>query len=91
MESLLQKEQSELFISNSCEISKKDKRRIKQRINYSKINLKPINFYVGTCPDYSNDGINYTFEKVGSNIPLLTKKQLEINKNLFEYLNCLWR
>jgi len=73
------------------ECTKKDNRRINQRVRHAKETGKTINFYVGTCPDYSHDGQQYTFDSIGNDVPLLTEKQLSGNKPLFEALEYLWR
>jgi hypothetical protein len=72
------------------EISKKDSRRLGQRLRHAHKTGEPVNLYVGTCPDYSHDGTQYTFESIGNGVPLLTQKQLRSSTGLFESLSRLW-
>ena len=78
-------------ILSHSECSKKDTRRINQRLRHAVNTAQPISIYVGTCPDYSNDGMKYTFKDIGNGVPLLTRKQLTQSEPLFETLACLWR
>ena len=79
---------AEILPNSEC--TKKDNRRINQRIKYAMEHGSPINFYVGTCPDYSNDESRYTFESIGNGVPLLTKKQIVANESLFNSMGYLW-
>jgi len=45
-----------------------------------------MTFYVGSCPDYSNDGVRYTHESLGDGVPLLTRHHIEVGTNLVEAL-----
>lgn len=77
---------------NREEISKNDKKRVAKRIGSAiRGTGGSLNIYIGSCPDYANDGKAYTFENVGTGVPLLTQRQLECNRTLFEELELFWR
>ena len=78
-------------LTAALESSKQDKRRIGQRIRHAIQGDQPLQLYIGSCPDYTNDGHQYTFEGIGSGVPLLSKKQLAANRGLVGALDCLWR
>lgn len=78
-------------VLQSLDCSKKDKRKIGQRINHALKSEEPLEIFVGSCPDYSNDGNVYTFETIGDGVPLLSQRQLISSEALFASLNCLWR
>ena len=43
---------------------------------------KPVRFFVGSCPDYSNNGEIYTHEDLGDGVPLLTRVHLQSDAGL---------
>ena len=47
---------------------------------------QPINFYIGSCPDYSHDGEAYTHEYLGSDVPLLTRVHLDYDREIINVL-----
>lgn len=75
---------------NESQVSQKDIKRIEQRASGATGDV-PLRLFIGSCPDYTNDGTNYTFQGVSSGIPLLTSAQLKINQALFQRLEHLWR
>ncbi|HMS31085.1 MAG TPA: hypothetical protein PJ984_01680 [Candidatus Saccharibacteria bacterium] len=80
---------SKLGLSDDC-ISDKDVRRLTRRMEQADTE-NPLSIYIGSCPDYSNDGNTYTFEDVGGGVPLLTQLQIERNTALFRRMEYLWR
>lgn len=50
------------------------------------LNGEEMMFYVGSCPDYSNDGKKYTHESLGDGVPLLTRHHLEVDVEVLEIL-----
>lgn len=79
------------IVNNKFEsISKKDSKRLERRIGRA-TGESPLQIFIGTCPDYSHDGEHYTFESVGSNVPLLTQQQMRVNQALFDRLELFWR
>lgn len=47
----------------------------------------PVQFFVGSCPDYSHDNGKYTHKYLGSGIPLLTQFHLQSSEGIFEILD----
>jgi hypothetical protein len=73
-------------------IGKNDRKRVGRRVRKALNGTSgPLNVYIGTCPDYGNDGTNYTFNGIGEEVPLLTRQQIEANKPIFKRLESFWR
>src|SRR3989344_1944306 len=41
-----------------------------------------LKFYIGSCPDYSHNGVRYTHEYLGDGVPLLTQYHLEVDQGI---------
>lgn len=47
---------------------------------------KPVRFYVGSCPDYANNGSHYTHEGLGEGVPLLTQQHVIVDSRALHVL-----
>lgn len=50
------------------------------------VNGETLKIYVGSCPDYSHNGVRYTHQSLGDRIPLLTQYHLEADRSLLGVL-----
>jgi len=65
--------------------------RLNKRIQFAQETGQPLEIYIGSCPDYTNNGRTYDFRSVNDGVPLLTVKQIGANCALFNQLEHLWR
>ncbi len=65
--------------------NKSERNILKQGVGRA-IGGEPFSFFVGSCPDYSEDGEKYTHESLGDDVPLLTRHHLEVDQPLLSVL-----